>query len=185
MSKLTIILLFVCGLASAQDVYTNNDEYAVIVTDTLNYYYLDGIEVMTNANQVGRKSFGCDTALILDSLVNHVSLLPSLPDNGMVTKGDIYSYNSSNLIRIKQTHNRTTVNHFNPEDVPALYAFKSTATGCDAEEWDSGQHWSTYTVGELRTNNNQLWRVTNIAWTYYEPSGAYGYLGWEYVQDCN
>jgi len=66
-----------------------------------------------------------------------------------------------------------------------LWVEVSTGMDCDtAEEWDSNQHWSTYEIGDLRTNDGKLWRVINVGYTYYEPSGTYGHYGWEFVMDC-
>jgi hypothetical protein len=58
-------------------------------------------------------------------------------------------------------------------------------SGCTGvAEWDVAQSWTTYTVGDLRTNNNQLWELHTQAWAQNEPSGPSGDLGWTYIQDC-
>ncbi|MEW5734097.1 MAG: Ig-like domain-containing protein, partial [Thermodesulfobacteriota bacterium] len=42
---------------------------------------------------------------------------------------------------------------------------------CDAPAWDAGQNWTTYKVGDLRTDGGRLWECINIAYAYWAPSG--------------
>ena len=50
-----------------------------------------------------------------------------------------------------------------------------------APEWDPAQHWETYTLGDLRTNGSRLWECIDITYSFWEPSGPQGYLGWREV----
>lgn len=63
---------------------------------------------------------------------------------------------------------------------------QGTGVDCSGvQEWDSGQAWNTYTVGDLRTNNGRLYELHTQAWAQAEPSGASGYLGWTDLGECN
>ena len=51
--------------------------------------------------------------------------------------------------------------------------------------WSGSQHWSTYTVGDKRTDGGKLYELHTQAWSQsYAPSSAYGYLGWTFLNDC-
>ena len=53
-----------------------------------------------------------------------------------------------------------------------------------SKEWNVSDNWTTYTLGDKRTNAGKLWECINVAYSYYEPSGAYGHYGWKYLKDC-
>ncbi len=53
------------------------------------------------------------------------------------------------------------------------------------QEWDPNQHWTEYTLGDLRTNDDRLWECINVGFSYYEPSGPYGHYGWSEIGPCN
>ncbi len=57
---------------------------------------------------------------------------------------------------------------------------------CDGvNEWNANDGWWSYSIGDLRTNANQLWRCINSTYSYLEPSSSSGRYGWEKVGDCN
>jgi hypothetical protein len=51
--------------------------------------------------------------------------------------------------------------------------------------WNPNQNWTTYRVGDKKTNAGKLWECRNIAYSYWEPSGPYGHFGWTNVGECN
>jgi len=51
--------------------------------------------------------------------------------------------------------------------------------------WNPNQDWTTYRVGDKKTNAGKLWECRNIAYSYWEPSGPYGHFGWTNVGECN
>jgi hypothetical protein len=52
--------------------------------------------------------------------------------------------------------------------------------------WTNTQHWSTYSVGDRRTDGGKLWECHNPQWAQsYAPSSAWGYLAWTFVADCS
>lgn len=52
--------------------------------------------------------------------------------------------------------------------------------------WDSGQHWSTYTIGDKRTSNGGLYEVKDPAWAQsFAPHTAEGLqFGWNFLGNC-
>lgn len=56
---------------------------------------------------------------------------------------------------------------------------------CDGiSEWDANTPWYNYTVGDQRVNNGALYECTNIAYSYFEPSGLNGGYGWTFIANC-
>jgi len=54
------------------------------------------------------------------------------------------------------------------------------------DPWVGTQHWSTYTVGDRRTDGGGLYELHTQAWAQsYAPSSAYGNLGWTFIQACS
>jgi len=90
------------------------------------YVLTENLAITTNS----QKAFDADSTSILDSLANYKASLPVLRDTGFVERNDLYTYNDK-MLRIVQSHDRATVAHFDPEDVPALYTFREP--GCP--EW--------------------------------------------------
>ena len=66
------------------------------------------------------------------------------------------------------------------------YAMAETGGMCDGvPAWDPNQHWTTYSLGDRRTNDNRLWECINVAYAYHEPSGPYGHYGWSEIGSCD
>lgn len=67
----------------------------------------------------------------------------------------------------------------------------NSATGGDGNgcssytAWDQNQNWTTYKIGDIRVNGGKLWKCTNPAYSYWEPSGSYGNFGWALIKSCN
>ena len=62
---------------------------------------------------------------------------------------------------------------------------KSTATCGNTPSWDVYQHWSTYSVGDMRVHDDALYECHDPQWAQsYAPSSPYGYLAWTHVTDC-
>jgi hypothetical protein len=57
---------------------------------------------------------------------------------------------------------------------------------CDGvAAWDGTQHWSTYTIGDRRTDNGGLYELHTQAWAQsFAPSSANGNLAWTFIQAC-
>ena len=61
----------------------------------------------------------------------------------------------------------------------------AVALPCDGvAAWVSTQAWNTYTVGDQRTDAGGLYTLHTQAWAQAKPSGATGYLGWTFIQNC-
>jgi hypothetical protein len=72
------------------------------------------------------------------------------------------------------------------QTVIVTFSAIDTSAGCTgATAWNINESWTNYSVGDQRVDNNQLWEVTNIAYSTYQPSGAWGYFGWSLVSICN
>lgn len=70
--------------------------------------------------------------------------------------------------------------------IAATFKVESTGGLCDGvEAWDVNTSWTSYTVGDKRTNDGQVWEVTNVAYAIHEPSGPSGYFGWKLIGTCN
>ena len=52
------------------------------------------------------------------------------------------------------------------------------------EQWISDTPWYDYSSGNQRVNDNRLWTCHTPGWCFYEPSGAWGYLGWAEDGNC-
>lgn len=51
--------------------------------------------------------------------------------------------------------------------------------------WDQNQHWSTYQVGDRRTDGGKLWECHTPQWAQsYAPSSQWGNLAWTFIADC-
>ena len=61
------------------------------------------------------------------------SIFKTLPTTGLLTKGEIYSYNNG-AVMVVQDHSRTT---FAPELTPALFSFYREVT--EGKEWIVGE----------------------------------------------
>ncbi len=110
----------------AQDVYTEDSNYVVIVgVDQLTPYYIKyKIAYLTNANYIiDCKAFLVDTINILDSLIEYEAVLQELPDSGWVEVNVIYNY-VDEFCKIKVTHDRTPITLEDPHDYAYLYLFK-------------------------------------------------------------
>jgi hypothetical protein len=54
----------------------------------------------------------------------------------------------------------------------------------NVQAWDASQGWTEYSIGDVRTDTNGLWTVTNVAYSIYQPSSGYGVYGWRFVEAC-
>jgi len=95
-----------------------------------------GIEGVTETFQVTTSPH------VLESSENASTLFPALPNSGMLTEGDIYSYNSGMVI-VRQTHERT---QFPPEETPALFSVYRANT--EGAEWVANEE---VIAGDTRT----------------------------------
>ena len=150
MKLIILIFLFAyTGLYGQFDVLKTKNKYVFIVNkditgkDSLEIYKDVGT-VVTNANYVGYKAYEVDTIHVLDSIAQYKSQLSLLPDTGQVIRGEIYVYNDE-VCRIVQSHNRSTVNHYDPHDVPALYLFREP--GCPEWVQPTGAY-DAYNIGD-------------------------------------
>lgn len=105
-------------------------------------------------------------------------------ENEVVAVGDIRTYQSQSY-ECLQSH--MTLSSWIPTNTLGVL-WKIIQTGdpdCETvKEWDVNDHWTTYSLGDKRTNAGKLWEVINVGFTYYEPSGTYGSYGWKYLKDC-
>lgn len=137
-----------------------------------NVYMLTGKMAVATTSA---KAFQADTVSILDSLANYKASLPALPDTGFVQRNSLYTCNDK-MLRIIQTHDRSTVNHYNPEDVPALYMFREP--GCPEWKQPTGGH-DAYNTGDCVTFNGSIYE-SKINANVWSPTSYPA--GWELIE---
>lgn len=49
------------------------------------------------------------------------------------------------------------------------------------QPWNANDSWTSYSVGDRRSNGGFIWECTNVAYSFYEPSGAWGHFGWKKI----
>jgi hypothetical protein len=148
MRALSILLLLITGTLSAQT-FQGNNTYVVIANEDTNVYFLTKKQaIVTNANETGSKAFEIDSVKIFDAADEYGIKFPELPSKGEVKRGEVYVYNGE-AVRIVQDHNRASVSHYNPKDVPALYLFRPVS-GCPDWKQPAGAH-DAYNIGDCCT----------------------------------
>lgn len=50
--------------------------------------------------------------------------------------------------------------------------------------WNVADHWTTYSVGDQRKHNGNLYQVHAVTWVNEDPSGPNGHWSWTYVNYC-
>jgi Tfp pilus assembly protein PilX len=69
---------------------------------------------------------------------------------------------------------------------PSSSVPKSSSAGVSCTPWSPTQHWSTYTLGDKRSDGGKYWKCTNTSWAQsYAPSSSWGYLGWTQIASCS
>lgn len=69
---------------------------------------------------------------------------------------------------------------------PSSSVPKSSSAGVSCTPWSPTQHWSTYTLGDKRSDGGKYWKCINTSWAQsYAPSSAWGYLGWTQIASCS
>ena len=82
--------------------------------------------------------------------------------------------------------NYTFTNVSSNHTIAASFVASGTSNPCrEVNPWDPNQHWSTYTLGDLRTNDGRLWECIDIAYSYLEPSSPHGHYGWNFIANCD
>lgn len=120
----------------------------------------------------------------LEAIWHHAETIPGEDEMHEISWMDVhYCYNEINqpcgeILRYKATE---------PPEVPTEPEEPSNA--CEGVlPWTNTQHWSTYAVGDKRTDGSpkKLYELHDKAWAQsYAPSSAWGYLAWTYLQDCS
>lgn len=144
----TLLGLLITGTLSAQTFQGNNNYVLIADEDTSVYFLTKKQAIVTSAQAVGKTAFAVDSVQIFETIEQYNLQFPILPDTGQVKRGEIYTYNNE-VLRVVQSHNRATVSHYNPKDVPALYLFRPVA-GCQEWEQPTGAH-DAYNVGDCVT----------------------------------
>lgn len=149
MRRIITIFLVLLPLAVFSQTFQGNNQYVLIIeNDTVKTYFLELKQaIVTNANTTGNKAYAVTTDAVLDSIVKYKSQLLLLPNTGIVNVNEIYTYDDE-VCRIIQTHDRSTVNHYDPHDVPALYLFREF--GCAEWKQPAGAH-DAYNIGDCCT----------------------------------
>ncbi len=103
------------------------------------------------------------------------------PDQGYVVENVLVNGSSVGAVSTYTFSNISADN-----TISVSFALESgTGSLCaGVEQWDPNQNWTSYTLGVHRTNIGSLWECINVSYSYYEPSGVSGYLGWKYVGEC-
>lgn len=59
--------------------------------------------------------------------------------------------------------------------------FKKSSDGDmgDVQAWSASESWTSYSVGDKRSNGGSVWECINTGFAIYEPSGPYGHYGWK------
>ena len=148
--RITIILLalLITEMVSAQTFQGNNTYVIIAGEDTSVYFLTKNQAIVTNANATGNSAFEIDSVKIFDAADEYGIRFPELPNKGEVKRGEVYVYNGE-VVRIVQDHNRASVSHYNPKDVPALYLFRPVS-GCPDWKQPAGAH-DAYNIGDCCT----------------------------------
>jgi hypothetical protein len=149
MRGLKILLgLLITGTLSAQT-FQGENQYVIITAQDTSIYFLQPKQaIITSASSVGGNAFAVDSNNVFDVVEEYELEFPELPDTGQVKRGEIYFYNSE-IVRVVQSHNRSTVSHYNPHNVPALYLFRPVS-GCPEWKQPTGAH-DAYNMGDCIT----------------------------------
>lgn len=143
----TLLLLLAINLHS-QTVECYNNFISVYDGDTLRVYWIDSATVVTNAESIsGVAPLLYDTTGVMEGMEKTNFELVNLPNTGNVIQGEIYNYQGE-VCRIVQNHERSSVSHFDPHDVPALYLFREF--GCPDWVQPTGGH-DAYNIGDCVT----------------------------------
>jgi hypothetical protein len=144
-----LFALLITGIVSAQT-FQGNNTYVVISDkeDTSVYFLTKTQAIVTNANATGNSAFEIDSVKIFDAVDEYGIKFPELPSKGEVKRGEVYTHKGE-VVRIIQDHNRSTVSHYDPKDVPALYLFRPVS-GCPEWKQPSGAH-DAYNIGDCCT----------------------------------
>lgn len=142
-------VLLITGMVSAQTFQGNNTYVIISGKEDTNVYFLTKKQaIITNANETGSNAFEIDSVKIFDAADDYGIKFPELPSEGEVKRGEVYVVKGE-VVRIVQDHNRATVSHYNPKDVPALYLFRPVS-GCPAWKQPIGAH-DAYNIGDCVT----------------------------------
>ncbi len=61
----------------------------------------------------------------------------------------------------------------------------ATGSICDGVAvWNANTNWTAYKVGDKRVNGGKVWSCKTPGYAFYEPSSAWGYLGWTQLGLC-
>lgn len=155
MNKLvSIFLLLIAVVQTSAQVFQTNNQYIIIASnnDTVLYYLNTKQAIITSAVATGNIAIAVDSNGIFEVIDQYALKFGILPNNGWINRGDIYMYNNK-VVRIIQSHDRSTVNHFNPHDVPALYLFRPVE-GCPDWKQPTGAH-DAYNINDCVTFNGK------------------------------
>lgn len=163
---LIIFLASITSIVSGQTFFGKNN-YVVVAAEDTNVYFLTSKQaVVTNANETGNLAYELDSVQIFDAVDEYNLSFPELPSTGTVTRGEVYMY-VGEVVRVMQTHNRATVAHYNPHDVPALYLFRPVG-GCPDWVQPQGAH-DAYNIGDCVTFNGHTYE-SKINANVWSPS---------------
>ncbi len=72
------------------------------------------------------------------------------------------------------------------QSINATFKLTVIGGGCaDIKAWSANDHWTSYKVGDKRTDANKIWQCTSISYSFYQPSSVNGRYGWKQVGTCN
>lgn len=171
MKKLKTIILLILLVSSvhAQIVTVVDTSYVFVnkSVDSSDMYLLNpGQKIVTNTLDVLGIAPLPVTAENVLSVIDQVKVkLDELPDSGQVKRHDLYTYQGE-VCKIVQSHNRSTVNHYNPHDVPALYLFREL--GCPEWVQPTGGH-DAYNIDDCITFNGVEY-LSNINANVWSPN---------------
>lgn len=160
-------VLLITGTLSAQTFQGNNNYVLIADEDTSVYFLTKKQAIVTSAQAVGKTAFAVDSVQIFETIEQYNLQFPILPDTGQVKRGEIYTYNNE-VLRVVQSHNRATVSHYDPKDVPALYLFRPVS-GCPAWKQPTGAH-DAYNKGDCVTFNGSTYESIINA-NVWSPTG--------------
>lgn len=90
---------------------------------------------------------------------------------------------SSNMISSSITNASSSLPVSSSLIISSSKANSSSSSPCIA--WNPSQHWSTYSLGDKRSDGGKYWRCINPSWAQsYAPSSTWGYMGWEISTTC-